>query len=313
MTSGTLEFAGGTAITFDATSGLDISAAFVTFPPAVVRLNATQTLTNKTLTAPILTTPALGVATATSINGLTITTSTGTLTIANGKTATVNNSLTLAGTDSTTMTFPSASGTVVTIAATQTLTNKTINGPDNTLTNIDWGSITSTPTSCAGYGIVGGASLDNMAANWGLTPGKTGHLSNSLTFAGTDGTTMTFPSTSGNVVTEDSTANLTSKTFNGLNITTSSGTLSIASGKTITFQNQITFAGTDGTTFTFPAAGDGVAGVTATQTLTHKTLTSPTITPGSAPGSPTEGMIYYDSTTHHFLGWTGSAWQQLDN
>ena len=45
-------------------------------------------------------------------NGLTVTSSTGTLTVANSKTVTVNNTLTLAGTDSTTMTFPSASGTL---------------------------------------------------------------------------------------------------------------------------------------------------------------------------------------------------------
>lgn len=44
--------------------------------------------------------------------------------VANGKSLTVNNSLTFAGTDSTTMTFPGASDTVVTLAAAQTLTNK---------------------------------------------------------------------------------------------------------------------------------------------------------------------------------------------
>ena len=51
------------------------------------------------LESPVLTTPTLGVATATSINGLTITSSTGTLTVTNAKTLTVSNSLTLAGTD----------------------------------------------------------------------------------------------------------------------------------------------------------------------------------------------------------------------
>lgn len=111
---------------------------------------------------PSLTTPALGAATATSINGLTITTTTGTLTIANAKTLTannsislsgtdgktltltnsltvsgndgtlsfgaasktltVNNSLTLAGTDATTMTFPGASDTVMGLGSIQTVT-----------------------------------------------------------------------------------------------------------------------------------------------------------------------------------------------
>lgn len=72
--------------------------------------------------------------TFTTVNGLTLTTSTGTLTVTNGKTLSASNSLTLAGTDSTTMTFPSSSDTVVTIAATQTLTNKRITLRQSTVT-----------------------------------------------------------------------------------------------------------------------------------------------------------------------------------
>jgi hypothetical protein len=59
-----------------------------------------------------LVTPTLGAALATSINGLTLTSSTGTITITNAKTFAVTNSLTLSGTDSTTMTFPSVSVSV---------------------------------------------------------------------------------------------------------------------------------------------------------------------------------------------------------
>jgi hypothetical protein len=73
----------------------------------------TQTLTNKTLSNPILTTPTLGAATATTINGLTISqTVTGTLTIANNKTLTCNNTLTFSGTDASTVGFGTG-GTVV--------------------------------------------------------------------------------------------------------------------------------------------------------------------------------------------------------
>ena len=86
-------------------------------------------------TSPTLVTPVLGAATATSINKLSITApaSAATLTIADGKTLIASNSLTLAGTDSTTMTFPSSSGTVCTLGATQTLSNKTISSADNTI------------------------------------------------------------------------------------------------------------------------------------------------------------------------------------
>lgn len=50
-------------------------------------------------------------------------------TFAAGKVLTVNSTITLAGTDGTTMTFPGASDTVVTVAATQGLTNKTLTNP----------------------------------------------------------------------------------------------------------------------------------------------------------------------------------------
>jgi hypothetical protein len=73
-------------------------------------------------TSPSFTTPSLGAATALSINSLTLTTSTGTFTLANGKTLTVNNSLTLSGTDATTMTFPSTSATIARTDAAQTFT-----------------------------------------------------------------------------------------------------------------------------------------------------------------------------------------------
>jgi hypothetical protein len=66
-------------------------------------------------TGPTMVAPVLGVASATSINKVTITPpATGsTLTIADGKGFTVNNTLTLSGTDSTVQTFPTTSGTVL--------------------------------------------------------------------------------------------------------------------------------------------------------------------------------------------------------
>ena len=65
-------------------------------------------------TSPTLTTPTLGVASATTINKVTLTApATGsTLTIADGKTLTANNSITFSGTDSTTMTLPPVSASL---------------------------------------------------------------------------------------------------------------------------------------------------------------------------------------------------------
>ena len=77
---------------------------------------------NPTLTNPTMTTPALGVASATTINKLAITAPVNgaTLTIADNKALTVNNSLTLVGTDSTTMTFPTTNATLARTDAAQT-------------------------------------------------------------------------------------------------------------------------------------------------------------------------------------------------
>lgn len=61
---------------------------------------------------PTFTAPVLGVATATSLNGNTFTTGTYTLTGVAGKTLTFSNTLTFAGTDATTMTFPPASASI---------------------------------------------------------------------------------------------------------------------------------------------------------------------------------------------------------
>lgn len=141
-------------------------------------------------TSPTLVTPTLGVATATSINKVTVTApaTSSTLTIddgvtfrvtsggnlaLSGKTATFSNSITIAGTDgktltlgnslgftgtdSTTFAFPSSSDTVVTLTATQTLTNKTLTAPI-TQGNVDgwvqstdsWGYASATTFTIAG-------------------------------------------------------------------------------------------------------------------------------------------------------------------
>lgn len=91
----------------------------------------TSTGTGNTVlsTSPTLATPILGVASATSVNKVAITApATGaTLTIAEGKTLTANNSLTLAGTDATTMTFPTTSATVARTDAANSFTgNQTL-------------------------------------------------------------------------------------------------------------------------------------------------------------------------------------------
>ena len=116
--SGTLTNTTGLPIS-TGVSGLGTGVA--TFLGTPSSANLRSALTDETGTGaavfadtPTLVTPVLGVATATSINKVAVTApaTSATLTIANGKTLTANNSITLAGTDSTTMTFPSASATI---------------------------------------------------------------------------------------------------------------------------------------------------------------------------------------------------------
>ena len=116
--SGTLSSCSGLPIS-SGVSGLGTNVA--TFLATPTSANLAAALTDETgtgsavfATSPTLVTPTLGVATATTVNKVTLTApATGsTLTIADGKTLTASNSITLAGTDSTTMTFPPASASV---------------------------------------------------------------------------------------------------------------------------------------------------------------------------------------------------------
>ncbi|NBU72980.1 MAG: hypothetical protein EBS53_16320, partial [Bacteroidetes bacterium] len=70
-------------------------------------------------------------------NGLTVTTTTGTLTITNGKTLAASNTLTLAGTDSTTMTFPSTSANIARTDAGQTFTGTQVMTSPRVITSIN--------------------------------------------------------------------------------------------------------------------------------------------------------------------------------
>jgi hypothetical protein len=130
--TGTLPVAnGGTGIT-------SLGAGVATFLGTPSSANLRTAVTDETGTGalvfantPTLVTPVLGVATATSINKMAITApaTSSTLAVADGKTFTVNHSLTLAGTDTTTMTFPATSATIARTDAAQAFTgNQTFSG-----------------------------------------------------------------------------------------------------------------------------------------------------------------------------------------
>lgn len=124
-------------------------------------------------TSPTLVTPVLGVATATSINkvALTAPATSATLTIADGKTLTCSNTLTLAGTDSTTITFPSTSCTVARTDAANSFTGTQTITDTATDTSADFLTITATirETSDATHNHIGIASDVSTYAVDGLT------------------------------------------------------------------------------------------------------------------------------------------------
>lgn len=162
-------------------------------------------------TSPTLTTPVLGVATATSLNGLTVSTTTGTLTLANGSTLATSgaNSITLTSTGATNVTLPT-SGTLATTS--------------NTVATISFGTTGLTPSTATGGAVTvagtlspanGGTGVANNALN---TLTFTGNYSLGLTLNGN--TSVTLPTT-GTLATLAGAETLTNKTINGANNTIS--------------------------------------------------------------------------------------------
>lgn len=177
-----------------------------------------------------LTTPTLGVATATSLNGLTVSSSTGTLSVTNGKTLAASNSITLAGTDSstisvsgnvtlgsathnitltttgnTTLALPT-SGTVATVSGTETFLNKTLTSP----------TINSPTMTTPVLGVASGTSLTVRPASTQdgvVVQGRAGGTGNYAVTV-TPGTltanrTLTLPDRGGTVITSNDTATVT--------------------------------------------------------------------------------------------------------
>jgi hypothetical protein len=114
----------------------------------------------------------LGAATATTINKVTITqpASGSTLTIADGKTLTLSNTLTFTGTDSSSVAF-GAGGTVVYTTTTQTLSAKTLTSPtittSPTAAGATWADLGTVTTADINGGTIDGVTIGGASAGAG--------------------------------------------------------------------------------------------------------------------------------------------------
>ena len=231
--SGTLTSATGLPIS-TGVSGLGTGVA--TFLATPSSANLASALTTKTGTGnnvfadgATLTTPTLGVATATSINKVAFTApaTAATLTLANNKTLTVNNTLTFAGTD----------GSTLTIGAGGTLGSAAYQNTGTSGANVP---LCSTANTWSGNQTIGaGSGVANVFANGGSSgtngPIFTGQASSSTTFAvggysaivgGSYNAALTLYSVSGrpviysgtkdDIVTNNSSDTLNNKTLNGV-------------------------------------------------------------------------------------------------
>ena len=203
-------------------------------------------------------------------NGVTVALgASGTITAASPNALTISTGLSGTSYNGSTPVTIAIDSTVVTLTGTQTLTNKTISGASNTLSDI------------------GNASLTNSAITIGST---------SVSLGGTI-TTFVGTSISGSTNTLSNIGNA-SLTNSAITINGSSVSLGASVTVTATASNALTIGtGLTGTSYNGSAAvtigiDSTVATLTGTQTLTNKTLTSPTInTPTIATPTLTGGTI----------------------
>jgi len=228
------------------TSTGDVTGAASSTDNAIVRFDGSTGKVIQNSAATVADTT--GDITAGKYNGLTITTSTGTLTVTNGKTLSVSNTLTFTGTDSSSVAFGTG-GTVI-------YSGGALGTPSSgTLTNCDGLPLTTgiTGTLGVGNGGTGITSFGTGVATWLGTPSSA-----NLAAAVTDETgtgALVFADTPTLVTPVLGVATATSVNKVAFTAPATSATLTIADGKTLTASNTLTFTGTDSSSVAFGTGG----------------------------------------------------------
>ena len=243
--SQTIKISGGTGLSSTA-SGSTIT---LDIDNTVATLTGTQTLTNKTLTTPII-------SSISNTGTLTLPTSTDTL-VGRATTDTLTNKTLTTPVISSisntgTLTLPTSTDTLVGRATTDTLTNKSISLSTNTVT----GTLAQFNTAVSDADLVSLAGSETLTNKTLTTP-----VISSISNTGT----LTLPTSTDTLVGRATTDTLTNKTLTTPVISSISNT----------------------GTLTLPTSTDTLVGRATTDTLTNKTLTTPVISSISNTGTLT--------------------------
>lgn len=307
--TGTINWAAGNVVLTHSTGILTLTAGELRITSANVGTNAdsvptlssTSTFTNKTLTSPTLTTPVInGTATGTGVSA-TPTASIIAMWDANKGLSATNfipqftTTATAAGT--TTMTIASTQTQVWTGSSTQTVklpTTSVLQGTQYYIINQSTGAVTVQSSGANTITILAAGTsatftavvaTPTTAANWNsqyfgdiVASGKSLSVSNTLTLAGTDATTMTFPTTSATIARTDA-----AQTFTGVQTFSSAPVLSTGTLTSVAALQ------------TFPSTAQTLVGRTSTDTLTNKRITRRTAStagPGATPTTNSDNVDY---------------------
>lgn len=209
----------------------------------------------------------------------------GTKTIVFNAGASASGTLQMTPTAARTVTFPDSSYTLAALSLIQTFTQaNTFSLP---------GAANTAPMKLSGAPFSGGTATSTKPLFWIENAANSNAWSTSGTIIGANpatgfaGNLIDLQINASSKFSVNSSGNVTAGTYNGLTVTSTTGTFTLTNGKTLSVSNSLTLAGTDSTTMTFPSTSDTVVTLTATQTLTNKTLTTPIIASISNSGTIT--------------------------